>query len=70
MLDRGTVRLSRLIGQRKALEIVMTGRKVTVQDAHNIKSCKKIRSKLLKKVDFPTFGLPTNAIFNIILKFI
>ncbi len=38
LLDRVTVRLSRLIGQRKALEIVMTGRKVTVQDAHNIKS--------------------------------
>ena len=42
LLDGGTVRLPRLIGQGKALEIAMTGRKVTAQESYQIGLCEKI----------------------------
>ena len=42
LLDGGTVRLPRLIGQGKALEIAMTGRKVTAQESYKIGLCEKI----------------------------
>mgnify|MGYP001183040189 CR=1 FL=1 len=42
LLDGGTVRLPRLIGQGKALEIAMTGRKVTAQESLQIGLCEKI----------------------------
>ena len=42
LLDGGTVRLPRLIGQGKALEIAMTGRKVTAQESYQIELCEKI----------------------------
>ena len=45
LLDGGTVRLPRLVGQGKALEIAMTGRKVTAQEAYQIGLCEKIVSK-------------------------
>ena len=45
LLDGGTVRLPRLVGQGKALEIAMTGRKVTAQEAYKIGLCEKIVSK-------------------------
>ena len=44
LLDGGTVRLPRLVGQGKALEIAMTGRKVTAQEAYQIGLCEKIVS--------------------------
>lgn len=42
LLDGGTVRLSRLVGQGRALEIVLTGRKVTADEALRIGLCEKI----------------------------
>ena len=42
LLDGGTVCLPRLIGQGKALEIAMTGRKVTAQESHQIGLCEKV----------------------------
>ena len=41
LLDGGTVRLPRLIGQGKALEITLTGRKVTAQECYRIGLCEK-----------------------------
>ena len=42
LLDGGTVRLARLVGQGKELEIALTGRKVTAQESYNIGLCEKI----------------------------
>jgi enoyl-CoA hydratase len=42
LLDGGTVRLPRLIGQGKALEIAMTGRKITAQESYQIGLCEKV----------------------------
>jgi enoyl-CoA hydratase len=42
LLDGGTVRLPRLIGQGKALEIALTGRKVTAQESYQIGLCEKV----------------------------
>ena len=42
LLDGGTVRLPRLVGQGKALEITLTGRKVTAQECYRIGLCEKI----------------------------
>lgn len=45
LTDGGTVRLPRLIGQGKALEIAMTGRKVTAQESYTIGLCEIIVSE-------------------------
>lgn len=42
LLDGGTVRLPRLIGQGKALEIAMTGRKVPATECYQIGLCEKV----------------------------
>ena len=42
LLDGGTVRLPRLVGQGKALEIALTGRKVTAKECYQIGLCEKI----------------------------
>lgn len=42
LLDGGTVRLPRLVGQGKALEITLTGRKVTAEECLRIGLCEKI----------------------------
>jgi enoyl-CoA hydratase len=40
--DGGTVRLPRLVGQGRALEIIMTGRKVDAQEALRIGLCERV----------------------------
>lgn len=42
LVDGGTVRLPRLVGQGKALEITMTGRKVPAEECYRIGLCEKI----------------------------
>ncbi len=42
LLDGGAVRLPRLIGQGKALEIAMTGRKVSAEECYRIGLCEKV----------------------------
>lgn len=42
LMDGGTVRLPRLVGQGKALEIAMTGRKVTAEECYQIGLCEKV----------------------------
>src|ERR1700730_11815983 len=42
LIDGGTVRLPRLVGQGKALEIIMTGRKVTGEESYRIGLCEKV----------------------------
>ena len=42
LIDGGTVRLPRLVGQGKALEITMTGRKVTADECFRIGLCEKV----------------------------
>ncbi len=42
LMDGGTVRLPRLVGQGKALEIAMTGRKVTAEECYRIGLCEKV----------------------------
>ncbi|HIF10176.1 MAG TPA: crotonase/enoyl-CoA hydratase family protein, partial [Sneathiellales bacterium] len=42
LLDGGSVRLPRLVGQGRALEIIMTGRKVTAEEALRIGLCEKV----------------------------
>jgi len=42
LLDGGTVRLPRLVGQGKALEIAMTGRKVTAEECYRIGLCEQV----------------------------
>jgi enoyl-CoA hydratase len=42
LLDGGTVRLPRLVGQGKALEIAMTGRKVPASECYQIGLCEKV----------------------------
>jgi len=42
LLDGGTVRLPRLVGQGRALEIVMTGRKVPAEECLRIGACEKV----------------------------
>jgi enoyl-CoA hydratase len=42
LMDGGTVRLPRLVGQGKALEIIMTGRKVSAAECYQIGLCEKI----------------------------
>ena len=42
LVDGGTVRLPRLVGQGKALEIAMTGRKVPADECYQIGLCEKV----------------------------
>ena len=42
LIDGGTVRLPRLVGQGKALEIIMTGRKVTAEESYRIGLCETV----------------------------
>ena len=42
LMDGGTVRLPRLVGQGKALEIAMTGRKVPADECYTIGLCEKV----------------------------
>jgi enoyl-CoA hydratase len=42
LIDGGTVRLPRLVGQGRALEIILTGRKVTAEEAYRIGLAEKV----------------------------
>ena len=42
LLDGGTVRLARLVGQGRAMEIVLSGRKVTANEAFRIGMCEEL----------------------------
>ena len=42
LLDGGTVRLPRLVGQGRAMEIILTGRKVPAEEAYRIGLCEKL----------------------------
>ena len=42
LIDGGTVRLPRLVGEGRALEIIMTGRKVEADEALRIGLCEKV----------------------------
>jgi enoyl-CoA hydratase len=42
LLDGGTVRLSRLVGQGRAMEIILTGRKVAAEEALGIGMCEQV----------------------------
>lgn len=42
LMDGGSVRLPRLVGEGKALEIAMTGRKVEAEECHRIGLCEKV----------------------------
>lgn len=42
LMDGGTVRLPRLVGQGKALEIALTGRKVEAAECYQIGLCEKV----------------------------
>jgi enoyl-CoA hydratase len=42
LIDGGTVRLPRLVGQGRALEIILTGRKVCAEECYRIGACEKL----------------------------
>ena len=42
LIDGGTVRLPRLVGQGRALEIILTGRKVAAEECLRIGACKRV----------------------------
>lgn len=42
LLDGGTVRLPRLVGQGRALEIILTGRKVPAEECLRIGACERV----------------------------
>ncbi|MFJ5368626.1 crotonase/enoyl-CoA hydratase family protein [Bosea sp. CER48] len=45
LIDGGTVRLPRLVGEGRALEIIMTGRKVPADEALRIGLCEQVTAK-------------------------
>ncbi|MEC9367981.1 MAG: crotonase/enoyl-CoA hydratase family protein [Pseudomonadota bacterium] len=42
LIDGGTVRLPRIVGQGRALEIILTGRKVPAEECHRIGLCEYV----------------------------
>ena len=42
LLDGGAVRLARLVGEGRALDIILTGRKVEADEAHRIGLCERV----------------------------
>jgi enoyl-CoA hydratase len=42
LVDGGTVRLPRLVGMGRAMEIILTGRKVSADEAYRIGACEKL----------------------------
>jgi enoyl-CoA hydratase len=42
LIDGGTVRLPRLVGAGRAMEIILTGRKVTAEEALRIGACERV----------------------------
>jgi enoyl-CoA hydratase len=42
LIDGGTVRLPRLVGEGRARDIILTGRKVTAQECHHIGLCERL----------------------------
>ena len=42
LVDGGTVRLPRLVGMGRAMEIILTGRKVPADEAYRIGACEKV----------------------------
>ncbi len=42
LIDGGTVRLPRLVGRGRAMEIILTGRKVPAEEAYRIGACEKL----------------------------
>src|SRR5919206_3207964 len=42
LIDGGTVRLPRIVGRGTALDIILTGRKVTAQECHRIGLCERV----------------------------
>jgi enoyl-CoA hydratase len=45
LIDGGTVRLPRIVGQGRALEIILTGRKVPAEECLNIGLCEYVTAK-------------------------
>jgi enoyl-CoA hydratase len=45
LIDGGTVRLPRIVGQGRALEIILTGRKVEAQECLSIGLCEYVAPK-------------------------
>ncbi len=45
LIDGGTVRLPRIVGQGRALEIILTGRKVPAEECHRIGLCEYLTPK-------------------------
>jgi enoyl-CoA hydratase len=45
LIDGGTVRLPRLVGEGRALDIILTGRKVAAEEAFRIGLCERIAPK-------------------------
>ena len=41
-IDGGTVRLPRLVGQGRALDIILTGRKVAAEECFRIGACERL----------------------------
>jgi enoyl-CoA hydratase len=42
LIDGGTVRLPRIVGRGRALDLILTGRKVTAEECHRIGLCDRI----------------------------
>jgi enoyl-CoA hydratase len=42
LIDGGTVRLPRIVGRGRAMEIILTGRKVPAEEAYRIGACEKV----------------------------
>jgi enoyl-CoA hydratase len=42
LIDGGTVRLPRIVGRGRALEIILTGRQVPAEEAYRIGACEKV----------------------------